>query len=183
MICGCSYKGKLKAHLKVCFSTPWKEKECLYCLKRFNNQQGLSNHIKFCNTKSLVYDEVSFRSEGDLVGDCNLSVENEFLVPRAHSCCLKMTRYCHLFKLAKISIPCWAYLPWWRKFRSSLQGGVPRTYDFRCPWLLCWQFPFSDPLKYFISVSITVFVSEIRWNHTIFPISAMKIARFPTSAK
>ena len=60
---------------------------------------------------------------------------------------------------------------------------VPKTYDFRFPWLLYWQFLFSDPLKYDIFVSITVFVSEIRWNYAIFPFSAMKIGQFPTSAK
>ena len=39
------------------------------------------------------------------------------------------------------------------------------------------------PLKYGISVSITVFVSEIRWNYATFPFSLMKIGQFPTSIK
>ena len=63
------------------------------------------------------------------------------------------------------------------------QGGVPRTYDFRCPWLSYWQFPFSDPLKYDTSVSIADFVSEIRLNYAILPFSAMKIGQFSISAK
>ena len=43
----------------------------------------------------------------------------------------------------------------------------------------CWQFPFSDPLEYNISVSITVFVPEVSWNHAIFQLSAMKLGKFP----
>ena len=42
----------------------------------------------------------------------------------------------------------------------QLYGGGPRIYDLRCPWLLHWQFPFSDHLKYDISVYISIFVSE-----------------------
>ena len=54
------------------------------------------------------------------------------------------------------------------------QGGVPRTYDFRCPWLSYWQFPFYDPLKCDLSVSMTVFVSDIRWNIGQFPFPLKK---------
>ena len=62
-------------------------------------------------------------------------------------------------------------------------GGGPRIYDFQYSWLLYGQFPFPDPLKNDISVSITVFVSEFRWNYAMFPFSAMKIGHFGTSAK
>ena len=70
-----------------------------------------------------------------------------------------------------------------KNFKIILREGVPGTYDFRCPLLSYWQFPFSEPLKYDISVSITEFVSEIRLDYAIFPFSAMKIGQFPTSAK
>ena len=40
---------------------------------------------------------------------------------------------------------------------NAYLSGVPRTYDFRFPWLSYRQFPFSDPLEYDISVSSLFF--------------------------
>ena len=82
--------------------------------------------------------------------DMNISLTNFYPFMTEYSC--KMYFFVN-------NVICFQYVPI-RPWASKYWGGVPRTYEFRCPWPLYWQFPFSDPLKYDISFSITVFCQK-----------------------